>query len=177
MPEEPHDPWFETYRPNISRRGSFHKRWVCSAGPLWLNYVLQCSFPQNCDFFLNVMLNLVETWSFFVINVEIHLGWQDVIFSLKSKKLDNLSRASREKHPNFRKTPTTHVLMLEGWLEMYPGGELCFSKNIRYFSSWASVGPTSAQMRFFYYFLKDQYQKNEPKNRDRIFVKIGRWYL
>ena len=110
------------------------------------------------------MLNLVETWSFFVINVEIHLGWQDVIFSLKSKKSENLVIRCREKHPNFRKTPTTHVLMLDGWLEMYPGGELCFSKNIRYFSSWASVGPTSAQMRFLYYFLKDQYQKMSPKN-------------
>ena len=127
-----------------------------------LSYTMQ--FSAILWFFWNVMLNLVETWSFFVINVEIHLGWQDVIFSLKSKKLENPSGASREKHPNFRKTPTTHVLMLHGWLEMYPGGELCFSKNIRYFSSWASVGPTSAQMRFFYYFLKHQYQKMSQKN-------------
>ena len=134
-------------------------------------------FSANLWLFLNVMLNLVETWSFFVINVEIHLGWSNANFSLNSKKPENLVLGSREKHPNFRKTPTTHVLMLDGWLEMYPGGELCFSKNIRYFSSWASVGPTSAQMRFFYYFLKDQYQKNEPKTRGQKFFTFGRLYL
>ena len=120
-------------------------------------------------FFWNVMLNLVETWSFFVINVEIHLGWLNANFSLKSKKFDNLSGTAREKHPNFRKTPTMHVLMLDGWLEMYPGGELCFSKNSRHFSSWASVGPTSTKMLFFYYFPKAQYQKVTPKPEVKNF--------
>ena len=118
------------------------------------------------------MLNLVETWSFFVINVEIHLGWLNAKFSLKSKKFYNLVIRSREKHPNFRKTPTTHVLRLEGWLEMYPGGELCFSENSRYFSSWASVGPTSTKILFFYYFSKAQYQKVTPKPEVKDFVNL-----
>ena len=129
-------------------------------------------FSANLWFFLNVMLNLVETWSFFVINVEIHLGSSNAIISLESEKNENLVITSREKHPNFRKTPTMHVLMLHGWLEMYPGGELCFSKNIRYFSSWASVGPTSAKILFFYYFYKDQYQKVTPKPEVKIFSNL-----
>ena len=168
MPEEPHDPWFEAYRPKISRRGSFHKRWVCSAGPLWLNYVLQCSFKL--------------IWKFFERNVE--FGRNVIIFRDKRWNPPGLARCyflaqfikiwesvwyiARET-PKLSKNTNHACFDARGRAGNVPGW--------RAFSSWASVGPTSAQMRFFYYFLKDQYQKNEPKKWVRILVKIGRWYL
>ena len=50
-------------------------------------------FFRRPEIFWNINAAKVESWSFFVFHVEIHLGQQNAIFSLESKRIENLSIA------------------------------------------------------------------------------------
>ena len=50
-------------------------------------------FLRRSEIFWNINVGKVESWSFFMFYVEIHVGWQNAIISLESKEIANLSIA------------------------------------------------------------------------------------